>query len=218
MHREAALPRRHGQLLVAAGEDVLRRAAGQAGAQGGAAAVASDDDLRRHLTHGIEARYAPGEVVVDQPLPEVDADAPRLLRPGHQELVELAAGHRVDELAFAAAVGKQGELPVQCVRHPAEHRDRLAKHVVVEAYLVQRMEPARGDRQVDRAAGGNAHVAHVGPPLVHVDRVPLASEHERQQRADRPRSDDDQIRHRPAHRSARRAAERPRSRCKAEQA
>ena len=125
----------------------------------------------------------------------MNSGAPGFLRARHQQFVQAAAGHRVDVFAIGAAVREQCELSVERMRHAAQHRHGLAQDVGVEADLVQRVQAAGRDGEVDRAAGGDVHAAHVGAAFVDVDRKPALRQRQREQRADRAGADDDEVSH-----------------------
>ena len=55
--------------------------------------------------------------------------------------------------------------------HAAAHRDGVSQHFVGDAELLERVNPARRERKVDRPPADEVARARVGPSLVKIDLV-----------------------------------------------
>ena len=57
------------------------------------------------------------------------------------------------------------------VNHPAAHRDRVLEHLIGDTELLERMNPARREREIDRSAADDIAFTRIGPPFVKIDIV-----------------------------------------------
>ena len=73
-----------------------------------------------------------------------------------EQRVQRRARHGVDLLGRALAVREEALPAVEVVDHPAAHRDHELANVSVDAGAAQRVDPARREREVDRAAAALA--------------------------------------------------------------
>ncbi len=90
----------------------------------------------------------------------------------------------------ALAIRHEGLLSVEVVQHAAAHRDQERLHFLEDAGLLERLDAARGQREVDRAAGVHVHLAQVGPALVEHDLAGIARQEDRHQRAGKAGAED----------------------------
>ena len=97
--------------------------------------------------------------------------------------VERRPADRVDVLVRVAIVRSEMEFPCPAVNHAAAHRDRVSQHFIGDAELLERMNPARGERQIDRPSADEIARARIGPALIKLDLVSAPPEIRRQQSA-----------------------------------
>ena len=81
------------------------------------------------------------------------------------------------------------------VNHPAAHRDRVLQHFVSNAELLERVNPARRERQIDRPPADKVARARVGPSLVKIDLVSAPTEVRRKQTSREPAANENKLRH-----------------------
>ena len=86
--------------------------------------------------------------------------------------VERGAADRVNALVRIAIVRREMEIAGSraCgMDHAAAHGDGVPHHFVGDAELLERVNPAGRERQVDRAPADEVARARVGPPFVQID-------------------------------------------------
>lgn len=157
-----------------------------------AVAIMGNDDFCRCLRSRspavgrVRSGVEPGR---GQPAIEVDLRA-RAFGSIQQQDVQAAARHRMIDFLLVDAVALQGRGPVHRVHHPPAHHHRLRQHRVGEPRHPQRLQPALGQRQVDRSPAGEPVPARVRPAFEHLDLESALREQRRQQRADQAGADD----------------------------
>ncbi len=107
-----------------------------------------------------------------------------------QQPIEFVAVDRVQDFALVLAVWLELGAAVAAVDHASSHDDRAREHVLQQADRRERLHPALGQAEVDRAAVAGCLRAWIGAALVDVDGLALASQRERQQRAREAPADD----------------------------
>ena len=81
------------------------------------------------------------------------------------------------------AVRRERQRTVDAVQHASAHRYQQRLDVRVNARLLECMNPAVGERKVDRAAGVHVHFAQVGPTLMQQDPSTLPRHEDGHERA-----------------------------------
>jgi hypothetical protein len=56
--------------------------------------------------------------------------------------------------------------------HATPHWDRMAQYIVGNTELLERMDPARREREINRPPSDNIAFARISPSLVKIDIVP----------------------------------------------
>jgi hypothetical protein len=95
--------------------------------------------------------------------------------------VERCASDRIDTFFRIDIVRAKMQLASSIVNHAAAHRDRVLQCFLGDPDLFQRVNPARGNRQIDRAPTDDVPFAGVSAPLVKIHFVSAASEISREQ-------------------------------------
>ena len=75
------------------------------------------------------------------------------------------------------------------VNHPAAHRDGVAQHFIGESELLERVNSAGGEREIDRAAADGVARARVGAALEEIDLVAAPAEETGEQSAGQAAAD-----------------------------
>ncbi len=83
--------------------------------------------------------------------------------------VEGAAADGVDALIRVAIVGREMERAGFVMDHASAHRDGVLQDFIGEAELLEGMNAAGGESEINRAAANSVACARVGPALVEVD-------------------------------------------------
>lgn len=194
-------PGRDRELLVAVGEItfvvlelcefLLHRLAHR-----GKRAVDTDDRVsaRGHLTVFCFQRADRfGQINVDAPMIEMDSNIRIALRRFDHSGVERGATDRVDALGWINIVRREMQSAGFVVNHPAAHCDRMFEHFISDAELLERVNPTRGKREIDRPPPDNIALARVGPPLVKIDIVSAPPQVRAQQSAGQAATDENKF-------------------------
>ena len=83
------------------------------------------------------------------------------------------------------------------VDHPAAHRNRVFQHFIGNSNLLERMDPAGGKREIDRASADHVAFAWIAPAFVKLDLVSASAEIRGEQTAGQSRADENEFGHRP---------------------
>src|SRR5438094_8506594 len=78
---------------------------------------------------------------------------------------------------------------------PAAHRDGGPQHFVSDPELLERVNPARRERGIDRAPADNIAFARIGSSLVKIDIVATAPQVGGEQSAGQTAADENEFRH-----------------------
>ena len=158
-------------------------------------------DQRRHAqtlrvaSHLVQHRELVAvEVDRTRGVQKLRAYAVHALRVIEQHAIETRPRHGEDHLVRALPVGHEALLPVERVQHAAAHRDEKRLDLLEHAGFLERLDAARGEREIDRAAGVHVHLAQVGAPLVEHDLAGVARQEDRHQRARETRAQDRDVR------------------------
>ena len=122
---------------------------------------------------------------------EVDRDVWIAQRGFDYGRVERRATDGIDVLPRVAIVGRKVELASRAcgMNHPAGHGDGVLENFIRDAELLERMNPARRERQVDRAAGHEIPRARIGPALVELDEMAAPTQISGEQATGEPATD-----------------------------
>jgi hypothetical protein len=80
------------------------------------------------------------------------------------------------------------------MNHPSAHWDRVPERFVSDPDLFECMNPARRNRQIDRAPTNKIALAWIGPSLVKIDIVPAAPQVRCEQSACQTTADENKLR------------------------
>jgi hypothetical protein len=80
------------------------------------------------------------------------------------------------------------------VDHAAAHRDGVSQHFIGDAELLERVNPARREREIDRSSADNIAFARIGPSLVKIDIVPAPPQVRAEQSASEAAADENKFR------------------------
>src|SRR4051812_41116893 len=80
--------------------------------------------------------------------------------------------------------------------HPPAHRDRVLEHLLRKSDLLERMNAARGKREIDRTTANEVPGARIGPTFVKLYLVTASAEICSEQTARQAAPDKDEFRHR----------------------
>jgi hypothetical protein len=112
-----------------------------------------------------------GQIDVGAAMIEMDTDVRITLRGFDYRCVERGAPDRVDALFRIDVVRCEMQIARFIVDHAATHRDGVPQHLTSDPDLLERMNPARRDCEIDRASPDNISFPRVGPALVKIDIV-----------------------------------------------
>ena len=110
--------------------------------------------------------------------------------------VQRAAADGVDALVRVAVVGREMQLAGSVVDHPAAHRDGVAHDFLGDAELLERMNSAGGEREIDRATADEIAGVRIGAALVKIDLVAAPAEERGHHPAGETAADEGKLRHR----------------------
>ena len=131
-----------------------------------------------------------GRIEVHHGTAEAELDRWQLGRGLDQHAVQPLAADRMDDFTLMLAVGQQRAVAGQVVQLPAAHRDQFRPHALEHAGVLERPEPARGERQVDGAAALGRAAARIGAALEHLHTPAAPRQQDGEQRAHGPGADD----------------------------
>ena len=158
--------------------------------------VVADRHAAGHAWRVLELEQAAGKVGRDTTMPEVDTHTAGLGR-REQQFVELGARHRPDHLVRALPIGQQGPAAVRCVQQSAAHRHEPRVDRVAQARVLERIQAASRERQVDRPAALAPAQARIRAPLIDIDVRAALGQHRAEQGPGAARTQDrDCARHR----------------------
>ena len=123
-------------------------------------------------------------------LPEIERNAGARLGRIEQQPVEADSGDGVDFLVGARPVAQKFRAAVAMMHEPAAHRHQQRLDEIEDLRLPQRIDAARREREVDRAARLGVDDTRVGVTFVHGRFEALPRQHDRQQAAALPGADD----------------------------
>ena len=123
------------------------------------------------------------EVDIGAAMIEMDSHIRITLRGFDHGRVERGAADRVDVIFRVAVVRGEMQVAGFVMDHAAAHRDGVSQHFIGDAELLERVNPARRKREIDRPSADEVARARVGPSLVKIDIVPAPPQIRREQSA-----------------------------------
>ena len=124
-----------------------------------------------------------GQIDIGATMIEMHAHVRITLRGFDHGRVERCAADRVDAFVRIDIVRREMQIARFVVNHPAAHRDGVAQHFIGDPELLERVNPARGEREIDRASADDIAFARIGAPLVKIDFVSAPPQIRREQSA-----------------------------------
>ena len=100
---------------------------------------------------------------------EMHSDVRITLRRFDHDRVERRATDRVDVFVWIDIVRREMQVAGFVVDHASAHRDGVSQHFVGDADPLERVNPARREREIDRPPADNITFARIGPSLVKID-------------------------------------------------
>ena len=85
--------------------------------------------------------------------------------------VKRRAPDRIDTFVWIAVVRRKMQLAGFVVDHPAAHWNGVSQHLIGDAELFERVNPACRKRQIDRASADDVPFARISASLVKIDLV-----------------------------------------------
>src|SRR5207249_1826096 len=90
--------------------------------------------------------------------------------------VKRSAPDRVDAFLGVDIVRRKMQRPRFIMNHPAAHWDCMFQGLFSDPDMFERVDPARRNRQVDRASAHDVAFARIGPSFVKIHLVPTPSQ------------------------------------------
>ena len=84
----------------------------------------------------------------------------------HQGHVQLGARNGVDDFGVVLAVTLEGEFAGDGMHHAALHGDDDLLHRIPYSGLLQRVNAAGGEREIDGASGADSDATHIWPAFI----------------------------------------------------
>src|SRR2546423_11034967 len=138
-----------------------------------------------------------GRIDVDLGTAVIEEDADVWIAEGcfDDSRVERGAADRVDVVARVGVVGREMQVSGLIVDHPAGHWDRVLENFIGDPKLLERVNAASGEREIDRAAADDVPFPRIGASLVKFDIVAAPAEISGEKSTGQPAPDENKFRH-----------------------
>jgi hypothetical protein len=148
--------------------------------------IDANDGVAAHGTHLIRIRVKQvcgGRIQIDvgAAMIEMHSHVWIALRGLDHRGVERGASDLVDVFVRVAVVGGKMQVTGFAVNHSTAHRNRVPQYLVSNPELLERVNPTRGEREIDRPPSDDISFARISSPLVKIDLVSAPPEVRREQ-------------------------------------